>query len=285
VIFPMLPLRLSTNLTSLNEDEDRVAVVADMVFAEDGSPAESDIYRAQVHNRAKLAYRSVAAWLDGQGPAPQRVQEVAGLDENLRLQDRMAQQLAKQRQMHGALGLETIEARAVFAGDAISGLELERKNRAKQLIEDFMIAANGTTAAYLEARKFPSLRRVLRSPERWERIAQLAAQYDTKLPAEPESVALEEFLTQRRKADPETFPDLSLAVVKLVGKGEYVVKEAGAQAPGHFGLAVRDYTHSTAPNRRFSDVITQRLLKAAMVGTPAPYATGRLNALAEHCTT
>ena len=285
VIFPMLPMGLSTNLTSLNEDEDRVAVVADMVFAPDGSLAESDIYRAQVHNRAKLAYRSVAAWLDGQGPAPQRVQEVAGLDENLRLQDRIAQQLAKLRQAQGALGLETIEARAVFDGDAISGLELDRKNRAKQLIEDFMIAANGATAAYLESRKFPSLRRVLRSPERWERVVQLAAQYGTALPAEPESVALEEFLAQRRKADPETFPDLSLAVVKLIGRGEYTVKDAGAKAPGHFGLAVRDYTHSTAPNRRFPDVITQRLLKAAMAGTPVPYASGQLNALAEHCTT
>jgi len=147
-----------------------------------------------------------------------------------------------------------------------------------------MIAANGATAAYLESRKFPSLRRVLRSPERWERIAQLAAQYGTQLPAEPESVALEKFLAQRRQADPDTFPDLSLAVVKLVGKGKYAVKEAGASAPGHFGLAVRDYTHSTAPNRRFPDVITQRLLKAAMRGTPAPYAIGQLNALAGHCT-
>ena len=285
VIFPMLPVGLSTNLTSLNEDEDRVAVVADMVFAQDGSLVESDIYRAHVRNRAKLAYRSVAAWLDGQGPAPQRVQEVAGLDENLRMQDRMAQQLAQQRHVHGALSLETIEAHAVFDGDAISGLNLERKNRAKQLIEDFMIAANGATAAYLEARSLPSLRRVLRSPERWDRIAQLAAQYGTKLPPEPESVALEEFLAQRRKANPETFPDLSLTVVKLIGKGEYVVKEAGAHALGHFGLAVRDYAHSTAPNRRFPDVITQRLLKAAMAGAPLPYSSGQLNALAEHCTT
>jgi exoribonuclease-2 len=285
VIFPMLPEGLSTNLTSLNEDEDRVAVVADMVFAQDGSPVESEIYRAHVRNHAKLAYRSVAAWLDGQGPAPERVQQVAGLDENLRLQDRMAQQLATLRHVQGALSLETIEARAVFDGEAVTGLELERKNRAKQLIEDFMIAANGATAAYLEAKKFPSLRRVLRSPERWDRIAQLAAQYGADLPAAPDSVALEKFLAQRRKADPETFPDVSLAVVKLVGKGEYSVKDPGAQAPGHFGLAVRDYTHSTAPNRRFPDVITQRLLKAAMAGTAAPYASGQLVALAEHCTT
>jgi len=285
IIFPMLPARLSTNLTSLNENEDRMAVVADMVFARDGSLVESDVYRAHVHNRAQLAYRSVAAWLDGQAPAPQRVQKLAGLDENLRLQDRMAQQLANLRHMNGALSLETIEARAVFEGDAVSSLELERKNRAKQLIEDFMIAANGATAAYLESRKYPSLRRVLRSPERWDRIVKLAAQYGTELPAEPDSVALEEFLAQRRKVEPETFPDLSLAVVKLVGKGEYTVQEASAQASGHFGLAVRDYTHSTAPNRRFPDLITQRLLKAAMAGIPAPYAIAQLNALAEHCTT
>ena len=284
VIFPMLPLKLSTDLTSLNEDADRLAVVTDMVFAPDGSLAESDIYRAQVRNRAKLAYNSVGAWLDGQGPAPQRVSATPGLGENLRLQDRIAQQLAKRRCEHGALGLETLEARTVFDGDAIAGLELDRKNRAKQLIEDFMIAVNGATAAYLEARKFPSLRRVLRSPERWERIVQLAAQYGTELPAEPESVALEEFLAQRRQANPETFPDLSLAVVKLIGKGEYLVKDPGAQAPGHFGLAVRDYTHSTAPNRRFPDVITQRLLKAAMASAPIPYSSGPLNTLAEHCT-
>ena len=284
VIFPMLPEELSTNLTSLNEDQDRIAMVADMVFGEDGSLAESELYRAQVHNRAKLAYRSVAAWLDGEEGAPQRVQDVAGLDENLRLQDRVAQTLASVRHRHGALSLETIQARTIFTGDAVTGLEADRKNRAKQLIEDFMIAANGVTAAFLDSRKLPSLRRVLRSPERWERIAHVADQYGVKLPAEPDAAALETFLTQRRKADPEKFPDLSLTIVKLVGRGEYAVDLPGGTAPGHFGLAVRDYSHSTAPNRRFPDVITQRLLKAALAGAPMPYTNAELTDLADHCT-
>ena len=284
VIFPMLPEPLSTGLTSLNEDEDRIAMVADMVFDADGSLAESGLYRAQVRNRAKLAYRSVAAWLDGEGPAPQRVTEVAGLDENLRLQDRVAQRLVELRHRQGALSLETIEARAVFDGDTISGLELDRKNRAKQLIEDFMIAANGVTATFLASRKFPSLRRVLRSPERWERIAQLATEYGVHLPAEPDAAALEAFLEQRRKADPTKFPDVSLTVVKLIGRGEYALDLPGGEAPGHFGLAVKDYTHSTAPNRRFPDLITQRLLKAALAGEPLPYTISQLKDLAEHCT-
>ena len=284
VIFPMLPETLSTNLTSLNEDQDRIAMVADMVFDADASLVESELYRAQVHNRAKLAYRSVAAWLDGQGAAPQRVRDTAGLDENLRLQDRVAQKLAEVRHRHGALSLETIEARAAFKGDAVSGLEVERKNRAKQLIEDFMIATNGVTAAYLESKKLPSLRRVLRSPERWERIMRVAEQYGEHLPGEPDAAALENFLCQRRKAAPENFPDLSLTIVKLVGRGEYAVEIPGGATPGHFGLAVRDYSHSTAPNRRFPDVITQRLLKSALVGAPMPYTVAELNDLAEHCT-
>ena len=284
VIFPMLPETLSTNLTSLNEDQDRIAMVADMVFGEDGALVESELYRAQVHNRAKLAYRSVAAWLDGTGPAPQRVQDTPGLDENLRIQDRIAQKLAATRHRLGALSLETIQARTVFTGDAVTGLEADRKNRAKQLIEDFMIAANGVTAAFLESKKLPSLRRVLRSPERWERIARVAGQFGVQLPSEPDAAALETFLTQRRKADPEKFPDLSLTIVKLVGRGEYAVDLPGGVAPGHFGLAVKDYSHSTAPNRRFPDVITQRLLKAALAGAPLPYTIAELTDLAAHCT-
>ena len=208
VIFPMLPETLSTNLTSLNEDQDRVAMVADMVFDADATLVESQLYRAQVHNRAKLAYRSVAAWLDGKGPAPQRVQDTPGLNENLRLQDRVAQKLAEVRHRNGALSLESIETRAVFEKDAVTGLVVERKNRAKQLIEDFMIAANGVTAAFLNARKLPSLRRVLRSPERWEKIMRVADQYGTHLPGEPDAAALETFLCQRRKADPEKFLSL-----------------------------------------------------------------------------
>ena len=284
VIFPMLPLALSTDLTSLNEDQDRLAVVADMVFGEDGSLTASDLYRARVRNQAKLAYRSLAAWLDGQGPAPRRVLEVAGLAENLRLQDSVAQRLVAQRHRLGALSLETIQPKAVFDGDGLSDLDLDRKNRAKQLIEDFMIAANGATATYLESKKFPSLRRVLRTPERWGRIVQLAAGFGDRLPNDPDAAALEAFLARRRKADPEKFPDVSLAVVKLIGRGEYALDLPGGDPPGHFGLAVKDYTHSTAPNRRFPDLITQRLLKAAMAGAPLPYTIPELTELAKHCT-
>jgi len=283
-IFPMLPKALSTGLTSLNENQDRIAVVADMVFEAEGSLAASDLYRARVRNRGKLAYRSVAAWLDGQGAAPPRILEVPGLDENLRIQDRVAQRLVELRHRHGALSLETIEAKAVFEGDVLSDLELDRKNRATQLIEDFMIAANGVTATYLESKRFPSLRRVLRSPERWDRIAQLASGFGDRLPKEPDAVALEAFLARRRQAAPEKFPDLSLAVVKLIGRGEYALDLPDGEPPGHFGLAVKDYTHSTAPNRRFPDLITQRLLKAALAGAPLPYTIPELVELAKHCT-
>jgi exoribonuclease-2 len=283
-IFPMLPEALSTGLTSLNEDEDRVAVVADITFEADGSLATSDLYRARVRNHGQLAYRSVAAWLDGEGAAPPRVLATTGLEDNLRLQDRVAQRLVELRHRHGALSLETTEARAVFDGDTLSDLDPDRKNRAMQLIEDFMIAANGVTATYLESKGFPSLRRVLRSPERWDRIVQLAAGTGDRLPGEPDAVALEAFLGRRRKADPGRFPDLSLAVVKLIGRGEYALDLPGNESPGHFGLAVKDYTHSTAPNRRFPDLLTQRLLKAAMAGTPLPYTIQELAALATHCT-
>src|SRR5207245_8855638 len=252
-IFPMLPEVLSTDLTSLNEDEDRIAVVAGMVFEADGSLAASDLYQARVRNHGKLAYRSVAAWLDGEGTSPRQIVEIPGLDENLRLQDRVAQRLVDLRHRHGALSLETLEAKAVCNGDLLSDLDLDRKNRAKQLIEDFMIAANGVTATYLESKKFPSLRRVLRSPERWDRIVQLASGFGDRLPNEPDAAALEAFLARRRKADPEKFPDVSLAVVKLLGRGEYALHPPGAEAPGHFGLAVKDYTHSTATHRRFPD--------------------------------
>ena len=283
-IFPMLPERLSTDLTSLNEDQDRIAIVVDLVFAADGALVTSDLYRAGVRNRAKLAYRSVAAWLAGEGPAPHRVAEIPGLDANLRLQDRVAQQLVAIRYQRGALRLETLEARAVFQGDVLADLDLEQQNRAQQLIEDFMIAANTATATYLAAKKLPSLRRVLRSPERWNRIAQLAAGLGDRLPETPAAAALEAFLARRRTADPEKFPDLSLAVVKLIGRGEYVLDLPDGTAPGHFGLAVKDYAHSTASNRRFPDLITHRLLKAALLGAPLPYTAAELTDLAQHCT-
>ena len=283
-IFPMLPERLSTDLTSLVQDEDRLAVVLEVVVGGDGALAGSDVYRATVRNRAKLAYDSVSAWLEGQAPAPAALAAIPGLEENLRWQDAAAQQLREVRHEQGALDLETIEARAVFVGDEIAGLEQQQKNRARQLIEDLMIAANAVTARFLDRHNLPSLRRVLRSPERWDRIVAVARESGETLPATPDAAALEIFLRKRRQADPLRFPDLSLTIVKLMGSGEYAVDLPGAEPAGHFGLAVRDYTHSTAPNRRYPDVITQRLVKAALAGAASPYSVAELQALAAHCT-
>jgi exoribonuclease-2 len=280
----MLPEALSTNLTSLNEDQDRIAIVADMVFREDGSLIRSELCRAQVRNRAKLAYNSVAAWLTGTGPAPKRIVGIPGLDANLRLQDRLAQRLTELRHHHGALSLESRETQALFAGDALAKLELDQTNRATQLIEEFMVAANAVTAIFLAKANFPSLRRVLHDPERWARIVELAAELQEPLPAAPDAVALEGFLTRRRRAAPESFADLSLSVIKLIGRGEYALDLPGGKASGHFALAVKDYTHSTAPNRRFPDLLTQRLLKAALAGAPLPYTIPELTDLAKHCT-
>jgi exoribonuclease-2 len=283
-IFPMLPEKLSTDLTSLNFESDRLAFVIEMVIAEDGSLRSSDVYQAMVRNCAKLAYNSVAAWLDGSGPMPQVIGAVDSLDENIRLQDRTARKLKFLRHEHGALDLETIEARPVFDGDEIKDLEADRKNTAKDIIEDFMIAANGVSARYLAAKKIPSLRRVVRTPKRWDRIVGIASEHSFVLPEKPDSKALDEFLLSAKSADPLRFTDLCLSVIKLLGSGEYVVELPGGDSAGHFGLAVKDYTHSTAPNRRYPDLITQRLLKAAMAESPAPYTADELEVLAKHCT-
>ena len=283
-IFSMLPEKLSTDFTSLNFNEERLAIVIEMIVAPDGTIQSSDIYRAGVRNQAKLAYNSVAAWLDGDGAAPGEITAVPGLTDNLRLQDRVAQSLKKLRHIHGALSLETIEARPVFDGDQIRDLEIEKKNRAKEIVEEFMIATNGVTARYLAAEKFPSIRRVVRTPKRWDRIVTLAQEHGTKLPANPDSVALDTFLVKAKTADPLHFPDLSLAVIKLLGAGEYMAEQPNDIAPGHFGLAVKDYAHSTAPNRRYTDLITQRLLKAAVADQPVPYSYAELGVLAEHLT-
>ncbi len=283
-IFSMLPETLSTDLTSLCQDEERLAIIVEILIGEECSIDKWDLYQAVVCNRAKLTYNGVAAWLEGKGPAPERVAALPGLDQQIRIQDEVAQRLKNLRVHCGALQLETIEARPVFKGDSLSDLEVERTNQAKELIENFMIVANEVTARYLEAKRFPSLRRVLRSPERWTRIVELASSLGRHLPPEPDSGALEEFLSKQKKADPIRFPDLSLSVVKLMGSGEYVVDLPGDTSPGHFGLAVKDYTHSTAPNRRFPDLITQRLLKAAMAERPVPYSNDELIGLAQHCT-
>jgi exoribonuclease-2 len=283
-IFPMLPEKLSTDLTSLNSNEDRISIVVEMVISVDGSLQDSNIYRARVRNHAKLAFNSVAAWLEGSGSVPEAIAAVNGLDENLHMQDGVAQNMKNFRHVHGALSLETIEAKPIFDGDQIRALEVEEKNRAKEIIEDFMIAANGVTARYLSSKKFPSIRRVVRTPKRWERIVNVAGEYGFKLPGNPDSKALEEFLMKQKAADPIRFPDLSLAVIKLLGLGEYVAELPGDTAPGHFGLAVKDYNHSTAPNRRYTDLITQRLLKAAIEGQAAPYSYAELGVMAQHFT-
>jgi VacB/RNase II family 3'-5' exoribonuclease len=283
-IFPMLPEQLSTDLTSLNAGEDRLAIVVDMLIDADGTVQSAEIYRARVHNQAKLAYNSLAAWLDGQGPAPAAMTAVPGLADNLRVQDRVAQRLRERRHMQGALSLETIQSRPQFEGDELRQLAIERPNRAKQIIEDFMIAANGATARFLAAHKFPSIRRVVRTPKRWDRIVAVARDKGVSLPAAPDSAALDAFLVKQKAIDPLHFADLSLAVIKLMGAGEYVAERPGGDAPGHFGLAVKDYAHSTAPNRRYPDLITQRLLKAAMAKQAPPYSFDEQDLLAKHCT-
>jgi len=282
-VFAMLPEKLSTDLTSLNEDADRLAIGIEIAVGLDGAAGDGRVFRALVRNRAKLAYNNTAAWLEGASPAPAKVAATSGLDDQLRTQDGIAQQLRQVRHERGALSLETIEARPVFADGELADLRAEEKNRAKELIEDVMIAANGVVARFLAARGLPSFRRVLRSPERWDRIVELAHGLGAELPATPDARALEAFLTRRRAADPERFPDLSLSIVKLMGRGEYAVEGPG-HTEGHFGLAVGDYTHSTAPNRRFPDLITQRLVKAALAGRPSPYTEEELLELARHCT-
>jgi exoribonuclease-2 len=283
-IFPMLPERLSTDLTSLNPQQDRLAMVTEMVFNADASLAGSTVYRARVRNQAKLTYDAVSAWIDGRAGLPAAASAVPGLDAQLSTQDALAQQLRARRRGEGALEFESFQPRVTFDGERVADIQLQVHNRARQLIEEVMIATNTCTARYLASRGAASLRRVVRSPERWLRIVAVAKEYGETLPPEPDSKALEGFLAKRRRADPLRFPDLSLVIVKLMGRGEYVLEAPGTEPIGHFGLAVNDYTHSTAPNRRFPDLITARLLKAALAGQPAQYSNTELETLALHCT-
>jgi exoribonuclease-2 len=263
-IFPMLPERLSTDLTSLNQDEDRLAMVIEMTFTDDGVLVDASIYRALVRNKAQLAYDAVSAWIEEEGELPEPARRVHGVAAQLRAQDSLAQKLRVLRRAEGSLEFETFQPRAQFDGERIAGIQLQPQNRARQLIEELMIATNGCTARYLAAHGAIALRRVVRSPERWLRIVDVARGYGTRLPNQPDGPALEAFLARQHKVDPLRFPDLSLVIVKLMGSGEYVVERPEGLSIGHFGLAVRDYMHSTAPNRRFPDLITLRLLKAAL---------------------
>jgi len=284
VTFPMLPEKLSTNLTSLGAGVDRLAIVVEFVVAGDGQVEGSDVYGAMVRNRAKLAYNGVGAWLDGIGPLPEAARAVVGLDAQLRLQSGVAQRLQVLRQTHGALDFDSVELAPRFEGDTVVDLHAERPNAAKLLIENLMIAANTASARFLDSRQFPSIRRVVKQPQRWDRIVALARATGVDLPAAPDAKALGAFLQARRAAAPGDFAELSHAVIKLIGSGEYAVDLPGGDAPGHFGLAVRDYTHSTAPNRRYPDLVTQRLIKAALAGHSVPYSVDELTRVAAHCT-
>jgi exoribonuclease-2 len=283
-VFPMLPAELSEGITSLNEDEDRVALVIEFAVDAAGTVTDGKTYRALVRNRAQLAYNSVGAWLEGKGPAPAKVAASAELAAQLKLQDAAAQRMLGGRFQHGALDLETIETRPVMLADEAVKITSLEKNRATSLIEEFMVAANGVIARTFEQAGVASIRRIVRTPKRWDRIVEVAAGLGTTLPAEPDSKALNDFLLAQKKKDPDHFPDLSLTVVKLMGPGEYVLVKPNEVSPGHFGLAVLDYTHSTAPNRRFPDVVTQRLLKAWLAHGPQPYSEGDLSAIAARCT-
>ena len=280
--FPMLPEQLSTGTTSLLENQDRSAVVIEFVVASDGSVKSSDLYRAVTRNKAQLQYNSVGSWLEGSSAAPSKVAASADLQHQLKLQDEVAQKLKTQRYQHGALNLQTDELHPLVLNNQVVDVVKQQKNRATELIEDFMVAANGVVARLLE--NVDSLRRIVRTPKRWDRIVALAATKGEKLPAQPDSKALNDFLLRRKAADPNHFADLSLAVIKLIGPGEYVLERAGETAPGHFGLAVQDYTHSTAPNRRFADVVTQRLIKSMLAGQRNPYSDSELTAIASNCT-
>ncbi|MGA2908133.1 MAG: RNB domain-containing ribonuclease [Terracidiphilus sp.] len=283
-IFPMLPTELSEGITSLNENQDRAAIVVEYSVDSSGATSDEKAYRTLVRNRAQLAYPGIGAWLDGKAAAPAKVAASSDLAAQLKLQDTAAQRMAGGRYQHGALEFETIETQPVLVTDDVIGIAPIVKNRATSVIEEFMVAANGVVARTFESAGLASIRRIVRVPKRWDRIVELAAQKGTTLPAEPDSKALNDFLIAQNQKDPDHFPDLSLAVIKLMGPGEYVLIKPNAPSPGHFGLAVRDYTHSTAPNRRFPDVVTQRVLKAWLTKSAAPYSEDDLNAIAQRCT-
>jgi exoribonuclease-2 len=285
-VFPMLPERLSNDLSSLNEGEDRLAVVVQFDVAEDGALGNHTVYRALVHNKAKLTYDDIGLWLDGKAPAPSAFKASPALEAQVRMQDEAAQRLRHARSIAGALDFESIEARPVVVNGKVDDLTVARRNRARDMIEDFMVAANRSVAMYLLERGSPSLRRVVREPKRWDRIVELAAELGETLPDNPDNVALSEFLAKRRAADPEHFTDLSLSIVKLLGPGIYVLERrlGDRRQTGHFGLAVADYVHSTAPNRRFADLVTQRMLRAVGAGGPAPYTDAQLTEIATRCT-
>lgn len=269
--YPMLPDALSEGISSLLPDHDRRAVVIEYSVLPDGSTRNGEIYPALVRNKAKLVYEEIGAWLEGAGPRPDKVGKIPGLEEQLRLQEEAAIRLRDHRMARGALDLETIEARAVMEEEIVTDLVIQEKNLARSIIEEFMVAANGNMADHLEQAGIPTIQRIVREPKYWDRIVDVAAEFGWTLPNNPDSMALSRFLASRKDADPDSFPDLSLAIVKLMGPGEYVPLGPHGVPLGHFALAVTDYTHSTAPNRRYVDIINQRMIKAVIAGIESPY--------------
>ena len=282
--FPMLPGELSTDMTSLLDAQDRLALVVELRIRDSGETDGHEVYPAWLRNRAKLAYPSTGAWLEGSGPMPPAITSVPGMEDQLRLQQEASERLRGLRKQHGALTFGSVEATPVMTGDQVTDLAVRRHNVAEDIIESFMVAANVAIARLLKQKRSLSIRRVVRTPRRWDRIQALAARFSVRLPSTPAPQALSIFLEQRKAADPLRFPDLSLSVVKLLGPGEYLVETPGTEKEGHFGLAVQDYTHSTAPNRRYADLVTQRLLKAAIASAAAPCSESALSAVATHCT-
>lgn len=283
-VFPMLPEQLSTGLTSLLPQEDRLCVVIEYTVSADGHLGTMNVYRALVRNKAQLTYSAVGAWLDDGGNAPPQVAASHDLETQLKMQNQIAQILKAERFRHGALTIESTETTPVMLNGEVVGVSAEQKNSASELIEEFMIAANEVVARTLRAKGVSSIRRIVKTPERWGRIVEVAAKYGVTLPAEPDSGALNEFLVKQKAADPDHFPDLSIGIVKLMGPGEYELETPNSEPTGHFGLAVQDYTHSTAPNRRFADLVTQRILKALITGQPGPYSDDELRSIAQNCT-
>jgi exoribonuclease-2 len=282
--FPMLPSELSTDLTSLLDARDRLSIIIELEVLDSGEVRNHAVYRAWIRNRAKLAYSSTGAWLEGRGPMPEAISKTSGMEAQLRLQQKTSEKLRGLRKVQGALTFGSIEATPVVENGQVKDLQIRQHNVAEDIIESFMVAANVAMAEYLKEKGSLSLRRVVRVPKRWDRIQAIASQFGVQLPSTPNPRALCQFLEARQAADPVHFPDLSLSVIKLLGPGEYIVESPGAEREGHFGLAAHDYTHSTAPNRRYADLVTQRLLKTASTGAAAPYTKAELSAIASHCT-
>jgi exoribonuclease-2 len=288
-VFPMLPNELSTDLTSFNQGKTRLAVVTETHISKDGEVVSSTVFPAIVKNQARLAYDAVAAWLEGVTPERDPTGSIEKLSRNPALQDQIREQekvaisLRKHREARGALDFVSPQLRATTTPDGKVEVGAQYANRATIIIQEFMVATNEAVDQFLQEKKLPSIQRIVREPKNWPRMAEIASVHGTTLPPKPDGKALQEFLAVQRKRDPHNFPELSLAMIKLLGRGEYVVKTHARDSLGHFGLATPNYAHSTAPNRRYPDLITQRMLKAAFSQKDSPYSLEELDAIAQRC--